>query len=132
MGLSRGSSREDVVTATLQSVAYQTHDLIHAMAEDGIAPAVIRVDGGMVANNWFLQFLADVLDTPVERPVNVESTILGAAYLAAYAAGVLTSTRQIADNWRCESRFESTMSADQREQLLNGWRAAVSRVRTDG
>lgn len=132
LGLTRGSSRDDVVTATLQSVAYQTRDLIDAMAEDGIAPAVIRVDGGMVANNWFLQFLADVLNTPVERPANVESTILGAAYLAAYAAGVLTSTKQIADNWRCESRFEPAMSADQREQLLNGWRAAVSRVRTDG
>ena len=132
LGLSRGSSRDDVVTATLQSVAYQTHDLIHAMAEDGIVPAVLRVDGGMVANNWFLQFLADILNTTVERPSNVESTILGAAYLAAFATGILTSTEQIADHWRCESRFEPAMSVDQREQLLNGWRAAVSRVRTDG
>ena len=132
LGLTRGSCSDHVVTATLQSVAYQTHDLMQAMADDGISPAVIRVDGGMVSNNWFLQFLADVLDTPVERPANVESTVLGAAYLAAFAAGVLSSTEQIAENWRCESRFEPAMSADRRQQLLTGWRAAVSRVRTDG
>lgn len=132
LGLSRGSSSDDVVTATLQSVAYQTHDLIYAMAEDGIVPAVLRVDGGMVANDWFLQFLADILNTTVERPANVESTILGAAYLAAFATGILKSTEQIAHHWRCESRFEPAMPVDQREQLLNGWKAAVSRVRTNG
>ena len=76
--MSRGSGGDQIVTATLQSVAYQTQDLISSMAEDGISPAVIRVDGGMVANNWFLQFLADVLDTPVERPVKCASpTVLG-------------------------------------------------------
>ena len=131
-GVTRGSNREQVVTATLQSVAYQTHDLISAMAEDGISPAVIRVDGGMVANDWFLQFLADILDTPVERPVNVESTVLGAAYLAAYAAGVLTSIDQIAEYWQCESRYEPAMAQDQRAVLLDGWKAAVARVRTNG
>jgi glycerol kinase len=132
MGLTRGSNSERVVTATLQSVAYQTHDLVRAMADDGISPAVIRVDGGMVANNWFLQFLADVLDIPVERPANVESTVLGAAYLAAYGAGVLKSHAQMAEYWRCESRFEPAMSRDRREELLKGWQAAVARVRTNG
>ncbi len=131
-GLTRGSNREHVVTATLQSVAYQTHDLISAMADDGISPAVIRVDGGMVANNWYLQFLADVLDIPVERPVNVESTVLGAAYLAALEAGVVQSSEQIADNWQCESRFEPMMPRDRRDVLLGGWKAAVGRVRTNG
>ena len=131
-GLTRGSNREHVVTATLQSVAYQTHDLISAMADDGISPAVIRVDGGMVANNWYLQFLADVLDIPVERPVNVESTVLGAAYLAALEAGVMKSCEQIADHWQCESRFEPMMSQDKRDALLGGWKAAVGRVRTNG
>jgi len=131
-GVTRGSNREQVVTATLQAVAYQTHDLISAMSEDGISPAVIRVDGGMVANDWFLQFLADILDTPVERPVNVESTVLGAAYLAAYATGVLTDTDQIAEYWQCESRFEPAMTGEQRELLLDGWKAAVDRVRTNG
>ena len=132
LGLTRGSNLERVVTATLQSVAFQTHDLIRAMAHDGISPAVIRVDGGMVTNDWFLQFLADVLDTPVERPANVESTVLGAAYLAAFGAGVLQSQAQIAEYWQCESRFEPAMSRDRREGLLNGWQAAVNRVRTNG
>jgi glycerol kinase len=131
VGLSRGSGGDQVVTATLQSVAYQTHDLISAMAEDGISPGVIRVDGGMVSNDWFLQFLANILDTPVERPRNVESTVLGAAYLAAYESGVLQDSAQISQYWQRESRFDPTMSADRREQLLNGWRAAVGRVRTN-
>ena len=70
LGLTRGSGRDQLVTATLQAVAFQTRDLVDAMADDGIAPSVIRVDGGMVANEWFLQFLADVLDIAVERPAN--------------------------------------------------------------
>jgi glycerol kinase len=102
------------------------------MADDGMSPGVIRVDGGMVANDWFLQFLTDILDTPVERPVNVESTVLGAAYLAAFAAGILQSSEQIANNWRCDTRFEPSMSSDRRERLLDGWQAAVSRIRTNG
>jgi glycerol kinase len=130
-GLSRGSGGDRIVTATLQSVAYQTHDLIRSMAEDGIAPGVIRVDGGMVQNDWFLQFLADILDTPVEKPVNVESTVLGAAYLAALGAGILQDSTQISEFWQCQSRFDPVMSSDQREQLLSGWRAAVSRTRTN-
>ena len=131
LGLTRGSGREQLVTATLQSVAYQTCDLISAMTDDGISPAVIRVDGGMVANDWFLQFLADVLDTPVERPVNVESTVLGAAYLAAFAAGILQSREQISDYWQCEARFDPDMPADRRQRLLESWRTAVSRIRID-
>ena len=132
LGLSRGSGSDQIVTATLQSVAYQTQDLISAMSDDGMSPGVIRVDGGMVANNWFLQFLADILDTPVERPVNVESTVLGAACLAAFEAGILESSEQISNNWRCDLRFEPGMSADRRGHLLKGWQAAVSRIRTDG
>jgi len=132
LGLSRGSGIDQIVTATLQSVAYQTHDLISAMADDGMSPGVIRVDGGMVGNNWFLQFLADILDTPVERPVNVESTVLGAAYLAAFGAGILKSSEQISKNWRYDTRFEPSMSSDRRGQLLDGWQAAVSRIRTNG
>jgi glycerol kinase len=131
VGLSRGSGGDRIVTATLQSIAYQTHDLVRSMADDGISPGVVRVDGGMVANDWFLQFLADILDTPVERPVNVESTVLGAAYLAAIEAGILHDTKQISDDWQCQSRFDSAMSSDQREQLLTGWGAAVSRIRTN-
>ncbi len=130
LGLTSGSGREDIVTATLQAVAYQTVDLIDAMAEDGIRPSVIRVDGGMVANDWFLQFLADLLDTPVERPDNVESTVLGAAYLAGYQAGLVSSLRDLAALWRRDARFEPAMQAAQRDRLLAGWRDAVRRVRS--
>ena len=132
LGLTRGSGREQVVTATLQSVAYQTRDLIDSMADDGVSPSVIRVDGGMVANDWFLQFLADILGIPVERPTNVESTVLGAAYMAAYKAGIMQSTEQICAGWECDARFEPEMTTELRDTLLDGWKQAVSRIRTDG
>jgi len=129
VGLSRGSGRDQVVTATLQAVAYQTRDLIDAMADDGISPSVIRVDGGMVANEWFLQFLADILDIRVERPANVESTVLGAAYLAAFQRGMIDDLQQAGQLWQCDAVFEPRMSGDQRDALLSGWAAAVARVR---
>ncbi len=129
LGLTRGSGRDEIVAATLQSVAYQTRDLIDAMSDDGIRPSVIRVDGGMVANDWFLQFLADVLGVAVERPKNIESTVLGAAYLAGYHAGVVKSAKDLTTLWQLDARFEPTMSADQREGLLRGWQDAVNRVR---
>ena len=131
LGMTRGSGREQIVTATLQSVAYQTLDLVNAMADDGISPAVIRVDGGMVANNWFLQFLADILDVRVERPTNVESTVLGAAYLAALQCGLIDDLQQASRLWRCDAAFEPRMSGDQRDALLAGWASAVARVRGD-
>ena len=131
LGLTRGSGRDDVVTATLQSVAFQTCDLIDAMSEDGIKPSVIRVDGGMVANDWFLQFLSDVLNIPVERPRNVESTVLGAAYLAGYQAGVVSSPDAIGELWKRDRMFEPEMQADRRERLLAGWHDAVRRVRSE-
>ncbi len=130
LGLTRGSGSDDIVTATLQSVAFQTHDLVDAMAEDGISPSVIRVDGGMVANTWFLQFLADVLDLPVERPTNVESTVLGAAYLAAYQLGLVSTANELSALWQRNALFEPKMTAGQRERLLDGWRDAVNRVRS--
>jgi glycerol kinase len=132
LGLTRGSGRDEIVTATLQSVAYQTRDLIDAMSDDGIRPSVIRVDGGMVANNWFLQFLADVLDIPVERPRNVESTVLGAAYLAGYRAGVVKSANELAMLWKRDELFQPEMSDERRARLLHGWQAAVQSVRTAG
>ena len=131
LGLTRGSGRDDIVTATLQSVAFQTCDLINAMGDDGMRPSVIRVDGGMVANDWFLQFLADVLDTPVERPNNVESTVLGAAYLAGFQAGVVDSLGNLGKLWQRDAVFEPAMDTAQRERLLEGWNDAVRRVRSD-
>lgn len=128
LGLTRGTNGDQIVTATLQAIAYQTRDLIDAMSDDGLAPSVIRVDGGMVQNNWFLQFLADILDLPVERPVNVESTALGAAYLAGLCAEVFESTNAIAAMWQRDAVFSPSMSSDQRSALLDGWKTAVSRV----
>lgn len=130
LGLTRGTSRDEIVTATLQSIALQTHDLIDAMSEDGLAPSVVRVDGGMVRNNWFLQFLADILDLPVERPVNVESTALGAAYLAGLSAGVFSTTDEVAAMWQSDVVFTPRMSSDQRGILLDAWTAAVRKVKT--
>lgn len=131
LGLSRDSGAEEIVTATLQSVAYQTKDLVNAMSDDGIEPGIIRVDGGMVANNWFLQFLADMLNIPVERPKNVESTVLGAAYLAGLQSGVFSSIEQIADLWSREAVFAPQMDASDRAGLYAGWQDAVQRVRTN-
>jgi glycerol kinase len=131
LGLSRDSGINEIVTATLQSVACQTKDLVNAMSDDGMEPGIIRVDGGMVANDWFLQFLADMLNLPVERPKNVESTVLGAACLAGLQCGVFESIDQLADLWSRESVFEPKMDAAQRASLYAGWQDAVQRVRTN-
>jgi glycerol kinase len=130
LGLSRDSGINEIVTATLQAVAFQTKDLVNAMSDDGIQPKIIRVDGGMVANDWFLQFLSDILNLPVERPQNVESTVLGAAYLAGLTSGVFASTEAVQKLWRRESLFEPAMPDDRRDRLYQGWLDAVSRVRS--
>ncbi len=130
LGLTRDTGAGQVVTATLQAVAYQVRDLLEAMTADGIAPAVLRVDGGMVANDWLLQFLAGILGLPVERPANIESTVAGAAFLAGLQAGVFASLESVADVWQCERRFEPAMGAERRAALYAGWCAAVDRIRT--
>jgi glycerol kinase len=130
LGLSRDTGSDQIVTATLQAIAYQTRDLLLAMREDGVVVDVIRVDGGMVANRWFLQFLADILGITVERPVNIESTVLGAAYVAALETGLIASPSSIQVLWKRDSVFEPGMASDRREQLYAGWQSAVSRVRS--
>jgi len=132
LGLSRDSGINEIVTATLQSIAYQTCDLTRAMADDGIAPSVIRVDGGMVANDWFLRFLADMLQVTVERPANVESTVTGAACLAGIGSGVYDSVQDIEALWASDARFEPAMDAARRDRLYSGWLDAVARVRCSG
>ncbi len=132
LGLTRDSGIDEIVTATLQAVAYQTCDLTRAMSDDGIEPSVIRVDGGMVANDWFLRFLADMLRIKVERPANVESTVTGAAYLAGLASGLYGSLEEIAALWSREAVFEPRMAGDERDRLYAGWLDAVSRVRSSG
>ncbi|MDX1405572.1 MAG: glycerol kinase GlpK [Woeseiaceae bacterium] len=129
LGLSRDSGIDEIVTATLQAVAYQTRDLIDAMSEDGMTSSVIRVDGGMVANDWFLQFLADIVNVNVERPVNVESTVLGAAFLAGLGSGVYESLDAIARLWASDRVFVPHMADEKRRALYAGWQDAVARVR---
>ncbi len=130
LGLSRDSGISEIVTATLQAVAYQTKDLINAMKDDGIQPNIIRVDGGMVANDWFLQFLSDILNLTVERPQNVESTVLGAACLAGLTTGMFSSTEAVQKLWRREALFEPSMENERRRRLYEGWLDAVSRVKS--
>ena len=130
LGLSRDTGIEQIVTATLQAIAYQSRDLLNAMSDDGLHPSIIRVDGGMVRNDWFLQFLADMLGVSVERPINTESTVLGAAFLAGLQCGVFESADAIAKLWGCERVFESAMSGERRDALYKGWQDAVARVRS--
>ena len=133
-GLTRATSRAEIALATLESVCYQTVDLIDAMHTDwkrsGAAGAatVLRVDGGMTASNFAMQRLADLLAAPVDRPVVRETTALGAAYLAGLQAGVMPAPEHFADRWRLDHRFTPAMSKPTRERKLAGWRDAVRRL----
>lgn len=129
-GLSRDTSIAEIVTAGLQSVCYQTRDLLNAMAKDGAQLSSLRVDGGMVVNDWVAQFLADALQLRVDRPETVETTALGAAYLAGLQAGVFDSLAAIAEKWRLERSFKADISAGAADQLYDGWLDAVERVRS--
>ena len=130
VGLNRDSGIDEIVTATLQSVCYQTRDLMKAMSDDGASPTVLRVDGGMVVNDWVVQHLADIVRIPVDRPSITETTALGAAYLAGLQTGIFESLAALETRWRLERRFESKMAENQSENLYKGWLEAVSRVRT--
>ncbi len=129
-GLTRDTGVEDIVTATLQSVCYQTRDLLLAMASDGVEPELLRVDGGMVANDWVTQCLADILQLEVDRPGITETTALGAAFLAGLQIGIYASVEDLATRWQREKRFVPGISAETRDALYDGWVDAVSRVRT--
>ena len=136
VGLTRDSGVGHIVRAALEAVAYQTADLADAFAADmgggaaGAELGTLRVDGGMVVNDWLCQFLADMLGRPVERPAVVETTALGAAYLAGLAAGLYGSLDDVAAAWRLDRRFEPAMAPGARDRLLAGWRRAVARVRS--
>lgn len=127
-GINRSTGPAEIIRAVLESVCYQTHDLFAAMAEDGVNPSSLRIDGGMVANNWMVQFLADILDLPVNRPKIMETTALGAAYLAGIQAGVLGSFDDLSKQWQMDARFEPQITAFNRKHLLDGWHDAVQRV----
>ena len=129
-GITRDTGVAEIVRATVESVCYQTRDLLQAIANDGATNlTALRVDGGMVANDWLMQFLADIVDLRVERPLVTETTALGAAYLAGVQAGVYESLDDVTANWRMDRGFEPTMNVSERERLVSGWSKAVSRVR---
>ncbi len=131
-GLTRDTGIKEIVTAGLQAVCYQTCDLLEAMRQDGAAaPSALRVDGGMVENNWLMQFLADILGVPVERPEVTETTALGVAYLAGLQAGWYSSLEEIANHWHLQRRFTPRMASAHRATLYSGWLDAVQRVRSD-
>ena len=119
------------MTATLQSVCFQTRDLLSAMQHDGAVPTILRVDGGMVGNSWVTQHLADILQLPVDRPEVIETTALGVAYLAGLKAGLFTDVAEMARHWRLEQRFEPDMEPEVAHGLYHGWQTAVARVRTE-
>ena len=128
-GLTLDASGAHLARAALEAVAYQTFDLIEAMAKDGAAATkAVRIDGGMAANSWFCQFLADILEIPVERPGNIETTALGAAFLAGLATGIWTDLEAVARTWTRSDCYIPTMAADRREALISGWQWALKKT----
>jgi glycerol kinase len=136
LGLTRDMGAAEIARAALDAVCFQTRDLLDAMARDmadaGLgAPRALKVDGGMVANNWFCQRLADLTGLPVERPKVTETTALGAAYLAGLSAGLFRDFSDIASGWALDRRFDPALSPATRNALYEGWNKAVARIRND-
>jgi glycerol kinase len=133
-GLTRNSGPAEFARAALESVGYQTRDLLEAMIADypQAADVVLRVDGGMTASDWALQFLADILGAPVDRPTILETTALGAAWLAGMKAGVYPEAETFAKGWALDRRFEPQLGETEREDRYAGWKDAVRRTLTTG
>ncbi len=129
-GLTRNTGPNELARAVLEAVCYQTGDLIDAMKADWSAGSdtTLRVDGGMVASDWTMQFLADILDAQVDRPKVLETTALGAAYLAGLKAGIYSDMQSLADSWQLDRTFSPQMGARQRQRKISGWRDAVERT----
>ena len=130
-GITRDTGPAHFARAALESVVYQTSDLIEAMRGDGIDCKGLKVDGGMVANNWLMQFMADIVDQKVARPVVAETTALGVAMLAMLQMGLASSLSEMAQMWQLDRDFSPNMNADERAQLLEGWQVAVQRTLHD-
>ena len=132
LGMTRDTGIKEIVTAGLMSVCYQTRDLVEAIAADGAVLSTLRVDGGMVKNNYVLQKLADVLDAEVHRPEIIETTALGAAYMAGLQLGLFNSLEEISEKWQLQQAFKPAKDASWREQQYQGWQDAVARTRSQG
>jgi glycerol kinase len=137
-GLTRATGPAEVARAALESVAFQTRDLLEAMHKDwaasasGGAETVLRVDGGMTANDWVMQFLADILGAPVDRPEVLETTALGAAWLAGMKAGLYPDQAAFGEGWALDRRFAPRLDADLIDRRYAGWRDAVARTLVQG
>ena len=130
VGLTRGANKNHIIRAALESIAYQSKDVISAMEEDsGIKLATLKVDGGATANNFLMQFQADILGTEVHRPVVTETTALGAAYLAGLAVGFWKSKDEITNNWAVDRVFKADMADEKRDDVYSGWVRAVERAK---
>ena len=127
-GLTRDTGPKQIVRAIIESVAYQTYDLFEAMKHDGLRPRLVKVDGGMVTNNWFSQFLSDVVNVGVLRPKVKETTALGAAFMAGLQIGVYKSLKDISNKWSLDRKFIPKMKSKDRAKLLNGWSKAIKRT----
>ena len=127
-GLTRDTSQNEIIRATLESVAYQSYDLFNAMKKDGLKPNLIKVDGGMVKNKWFSQFLSNVINTKVIRPNVQETTALGAAFMAGLKIGVYKSLSDISKNWKIDQKFIPKISKRSRTNLLKGWEQAIRKT----
>ena len=127
-GLTRDTGPKEIVRAVIESVAYQTYDLFEAMKHDGLRPRLVKVDGGMVRNNWFSQFLSDVVNVGVLRPKVQETTALGAAFMAGLQIGVYKSLKDISKNWSLDKKFSPKMKHKKRSNLLKGWSKAIKRT----
>lgn len=126
VGLTRGTNKYHLVRATLESIAYQTYDVLKAMEEDsGINLRHLKVDGGACANDFLMQFQADITDAPVERPVCIETTALGAAYLAGLAVGFWNNKEEVIENWQISQTFQPNMAEETRLEFMKGWHRAV-------
>ncbi|MGD8625347.1 MAG: FGGY-family carbohydrate kinase, partial [Anaerolineae bacterium] len=130
VGLTRGSDRRHLARAALESLCYQSRDVLEAMAADsGIGLQALRADGGAAANDLLMQFQADILGVPVQRPAVVETTALGAAYLAGLAVGYWSSAEEVAAQWQVDAEFSPAMGEGRREALYGGWQRAVARAK---
>ena len=127
-GLTRDTGPKEIIRATIESVAYQTYDLFEAMKNDGLRPKLIKVDGGMVKNNWFSQFLSDIINTKVQRPKVDETTALGAAFMAGLQIGVYKSLKDISKNWQVDKSFNPKIKSHIRKKLLKGWSNAIRKT----
>ncbi len=131
LGLTRGTTKAHLVRAALEAIAYQTRDVVETMTvETGQAPTSLRVDGGAAANNFLMQFQADILGVPVDRPKVVETTAMGAAFLAGLGVGFWSSLKELEKVRKTERLFQPKMRSSVREELYQGWKKAVERVKT--